>query len=281
MRLSIVVPNLNQGSFLGQALDTLLEGARGLDVECIVTDGGSTDGSLNVIERYSPRLASWSSQADGGQYDAVNQGFARSSGEIMAWLNSDDLYFPWTLRAVHSIFTSLPHVEWLTTTRPGLISEDGAVVRFRDVPGYSREAFADWRYVPVDDGVSFGSVQQESTFWRRSLWERSGGRLDSSLRLAGDYELWSRFFRLAELHGVDVPLAAFRVRAGQRGADVEAYLREVEQIAGRPPGLARLIRRAARLPALRGGIKRIPRYSAPVVAGGLNADWSVRRVRFG
>jgi glycosyltransferase involved in cell wall biosynthesis len=281
MRFSIVVPNLNQARFLGEALESVIGAGRGLDVECIVIDGGSTDGSVDVIGRYGSRLASWSSEVDQGQYEAINKGFARSTGEIMGWLNSDDFYLPWTFRTVHSIFATLPQVEWLTSNRPGIADEEATAIRFRVVPGYARQAFADGRYLPVDDGVSFGCIQQESTFWRRSLWEKSGGQLSASLCVAADFELWSRFFSFAELHSTDVPLAAFRTRAGQRSADVEAYLREVEQVTGRPRPVARAIRQAARIPALRALVKKMSRYSAPVINGDANSEWRVARIRFG
>ncbi len=193
----------------------------------IIVDGASNDGSAAVIRSFSDRLSAWIVEPDQGQYDAVNKGFARSTGDLLGWLNSDDIYFPWTLATVASIFSEMPEVDWLTTACPGTLDADGLCVRFRTVPGYAAEAFLEDRYTPVNNGYSYGAIQQESTFFRRSLWERAGGKLDCSYKLAADFELWSRFFQHATLYCVEAPLAAFRERPLQRSADLEGYMAEV------------------------------------------------------
>ncbi len=227
LKTSVVMPNRNAVSFLEPAIRSVLAAGEGVDLEYIVVDGASDDGSTRVIERYSDRLSAWISEPDQGQYDAVNKGFARSTGDVLAWLNSDDIYFPWTLATVASIFSELPEVDWLTTASPGALDADGLFVRFRSVPGYAAEAFFEGCYMPV--GSAYGAIQQESTFFRRSLWERAGGKLDCSYNLAADFELWSRFFRHAPLYCVDSPLAAFRQRPGQRSADLKGYMAEVSR----------------------------------------------------
>src|SRR3954464_13703841 len=93
-RISIVTPSFNQARFLPETIRSVL-GQNYPDLEYVVIDGGSTDGSAEVIRRHEDRLAQWVSEKDAGQYDAINKGFARTSGEIMGWLNSDDLYTPW------------------------------------------------------------------------------------------------------------------------------------------------------------------------------------------
>lgn len=227
VRFSIVMPNRNCAAYIETAIQSILAAAKGIDLEYIFVDGASTDGSTEIAARYSERFACWISEPDEGQYEAVNKGFNRATGEILGWLNSDDLYFPWTLSTVGSVFQELPDVDWLTTTSPGAVDADGLGVRVRTVPGYAAEAFFEGRYIPAKTGWSYGAIQQESTFFRRSLWNRAGGGLNTAYRLAADFELWSRFFEHAELCSTETPLAAYRYRSDQRGANLEAYMGEV------------------------------------------------------
>lgn len=213
-RLSIVTPSFNQAQFLEAALASVL-GQNYPALEYVVMDGGSTDGSVEIIRRHESRLAFWTSAPDGGHYAAVNAGFARTSGGIMAWLNADDQYLPWTFSVVSEVFAQLPEVEWITTRWPLRWDRRGRAVRCAARGGYAREAFLRGAYAPGDGRPV---IQQESTFWRRSLWERAGGRLDPEFPLGGDFELWARFFRHAELYAIDTPLGGFRMHGEQRSA---------------------------------------------------------------
>ena len=208
------------------------------DLEYVVVDGGSTDDSPATIREHAGRLAWWVSEKDGGQYDAINKGFARTSGEVMAWLNSDDKYTPWALAVVGEIFAQLPGVQWLTTLLPLHWDARGMPLRCRPVPGYSRGAFFRGQYLPRAGAYSTHFIQQESTFWRRGLWEKAGGRIDSSLRMAGDFELWAKFYQHADLYGVELPLGGFRIHGDQKTANLQAYIDEsltvLERHGGRP-----------------------------------------------
>src|SRR5215212_7784658 len=113
-RISIVTPSFNQGRFLRETMQSVL-GQGYPNLEYVVIDGGSTDESVDIIRGHEQQLAAWVSEKDAGQYDAINKGFARTSGEVMAWLNSDDKYTPWALPVVGEIFAQLPEVKWLTT----------------------------------------------------------------------------------------------------------------------------------------------------------------------
>lgn len=239
--ISIVTPSFNQAPFLAETIESVLS-QNYPKLEYVIIDGGSTDGSVDIIRRYEKHLAFWCSEPDKGQYDAINKGFARTKGDIMAWINSDDKYAPWTFQVVSEVFSQLNEVQWLTTNFPIFASESGAATECVKLHGFNRHAFFRGANLPGGDWHANFFIQQESTFWRRSLWERAGGRIDSALKLAGDFDLWARFFlQNAELHAVNVPLACFRQQKNQRSATQSAqYFAEAKEVllkhGGRPYG---------------------------------------------
>jgi glycosyltransferase involved in cell wall biosynthesis len=238
-RITIVTPSFNQGAFLETAIRSVLDQGYP-NLEYIVIDGGSTDGSVDILRKYGDRLAYWVSEPDGGQYEALNKGFARATGEILGWLNSDDQLVPWALGVVGELFARFPQIDWLTSLHPLYLDEAGKAVACGPMEGFSREGFFRGENLPGFDWHVEGSIQQESTFWRRSLWERAGGRLDVSYRLAADFELWARFFRHADLYGVGTPLGGFRMHGGQKTAQqAETYRLEAREAflrhGGKPP----------------------------------------------
>jgi len=244
-----------------------------LPTEYVVVDGGSRDGTMSVVREYESRLAHVLSEPDHGQYDAINKGFALTSGEVMAWLNADDLYMPWTLSVVSELFRRFPQIEWLTTMRPLTADADGRIVACEFSGGFAAASFNAGVNLPGGNWVARVGVQQESTFWRRTLWERTGGHVAAGMDLAGDFELWRRFFEHAELYGLDAPLAAFRVHPGQKTATAaEQYLAEAEATlrrAGRqPPGrLEDAARKVAYNVLGRRPLRRLPKVvAAPLVA---------------
>ncbi|QUS62297.1 glycosyltransferase [Synechocystis sp. PCC 7338] len=225
-KISIITPSFNQAQFLEATIESILS-QNYPNLEYIIIDGGSNDGSIDIIKKYEKYLSFWCSEPDAGQYDALNKGFCHSKGEIMSWLNSDDMYLPWALRTVADIMISLPDVEWLTTLSPGGWDYHGFCSGFGSVPGYSREAFLDGCYLPYKNNSNFMAwIQQESTFWRRSLWDRSGGLINSNLKLAGDFDLWSRFYLHADLCATPSPLGGFRHQHTQRSRDINKYIEE-------------------------------------------------------
>ncbi len=225
-KISVIVVNFNLGKYLDDALRSVVEQDYPA-LELIVIDGGSTDDSLDVIAKYAPHIHYSISEPDKGQYDAVQKGFARSTGEIMYWLNSDDMLQRRALHVVAEVFQSFPDIQWLT----GLASEyhpDGLIIQRITLP------WCRWsrlRYLTYD----FQFVQQESTFWRRELWEKAGAAMSTELKLAGDMELWARFFRHAKLYTVQSLLGGFRYRReGQRSRDFrDKYLSECTSVVRR------------------------------------------------
>lgn len=227
-KFSIVTPSFNQYQFLEATIQSVLS-QNHPNLEYIIIDGGSTDGSLEIIRKYEDHLHFWCSEPDQGQYDAINKGFAHSTGEIMAWLNSDDMYYPWAFNTVVSIMAELPKVEWLTTLNRGALDWHGFPIKFYPIAGYSREAFLDGYYLPVGSKTGIAAIQQESTFWRRSLWQKIGSCIRTEFRLAGDFDLWTRFYQYADLYGTHSPLAGFRYQANQKSRQLDKYIIEAEK----------------------------------------------------
>lgn len=231
-KISVITPSLNQAAYIAACMDSVL-GQEYPNLEYIVMDGGSSDGSQEIIGTYAAQLAHYVCKSnDGGQYVAIQKGFERSTGSIMAWLNADDCYAPRAFFAVAEIFERFPEVEWLMGY-PSELNESGISFRRTNLP-YAR--WSKYRFLTSD----FQFIGQEAVFWRRSLWERSGGCLDTRFQLAADMELWSRFFRHARLYSTTAVLASFRHRQfGQRSKDCRLqYLAECSLVVDRE--LARL-----------------------------------------
>jgi len=277
LTVSLVTPSLNQARYLDEALRSVLDQGDPA-LEYVVADGGSTDGSVEIIERFADRLTAWWSKRDAGHADAVNRGFARTSGEIMGWLNSDDRLFPQTLEMVRDLFTRFPEVQWLTSGFPVTLDERGRPVRVGRTNGFARDP-----YLLGLNGLRSWSrsyfVQQESTFWRRELWDAAGGALDPSFEPAADFELWARFFGHAELWTVDTVIGAFRVHDAQRTASqLDAYRAQARRAlpATRSARLA-AARATAKLPA---GARRRTAigWNAPVITWSSRLrDWRTTR----
>ena len=184
--VSIVTPSYNQAPFLEATLRSVLDQDYPR-VEYILIDGGSTDGSLEIIKKYADRLAFWSSEKDRGQTDALNKGFARSTGDLLAWINSDDTYEPGALREA---------VEWMQAHPEAgavygdanFIDDDGRVI--------GRFPAAQTDYRRLRRGCVH--IPQQASFFRGSLW-REVGPLDPSFFFAMDYDLWVRIARRAPL----------------------------------------------------------------------------------
>lgn len=186
MRVTVVTPSFNQARFLEATICSVLEQDYP-DLEYILIDGGSTDGSLEIIRKYAHRLAWWVSEPDLGQTDAINKGFARAGGEVLAWLNSDDTYQPGAITEAAAYLQAHPQVG-LVYGDANFIDENGQVIgRFP-----SRQT--DYRRLRR----GYVHVCQQASFFRARLW-RQVGPLDPSFYFAMDYDLWVRIAAHAPL----------------------------------------------------------------------------------
>lgn len=221
-RITLVTPCFNHAEFVEAALLSVLEQGYP-NLEYVVMDGGSRDGSAEIIQRHRDYLSRWESKPDGGQYHAINEGFAGTTGGIMGWLNSDDMLHTNALWTASEIFATLPEVEWITGLPTAFDTLGRVVMVKRRPPRWSRRRIlaGDHRW-----------IQQESVFWRRSLWEKSGAHLDTRYGLAADFELWVRFFRHAQLHTAQVPIGGFRMSSPRQRSRAlhDQYMREVHEI---------------------------------------------------
>lgn len=198
MTVSLVTPCFNGARYLQSSIDSVVFQCY-KELEYIIVDGASSDNShaiLQANQRYVDQLII---EPDQGHWDAIGKGFARSSGEIMGWLNCDDMLTPWSLRTVAEIFRQFPDVQWIQGL-PAIWNPAGQMVEVH----YKTKSRFDYL------SHHYGWIQQESCFWRRSLWEKAGGFVSDQYRFMVDGELWSRFFDHAPLVRVDCVLAGFR-----------------------------------------------------------------------
>jgi ADP-heptose:LPS heptosyltransferase/GT2 family glycosyltransferase len=207
-RIAMVTPSFGQRDFLGRTLRSVLDQAYP-HLLYVVQDGGSTDGSVDVIRQHAERLHAWASEKDAGQADAIRRGFARVEGglgpdDAMAWLNSDDLLAPGALGFVGRYFAEHPEVDVIYGHRIIIDENDGEVGRWV-MPHHDPETLEWIDYVP-----------QETLFWRKRAWDRAGG-IDPTFQFALDWDLLARF-QQAGCRMVRVPrfLGAFRVHSAQK-----------------------------------------------------------------
>jgi glycosyltransferase involved in cell wall biosynthesis len=198
MRVSIVTPSFNQARFLERTIQSVLNQTYH-DIEYIIIDGGSTDGSQEIIKQYEDRLAYWVSEKDKGQTDAINKGFAQASGDVMAWLNSDDTLEP---QAVEQAVAALQE-----NPTAGMVYGHGFFINAKDEKiGEFPSAQTD--YTKLRRG--YVHICQQAAFWRAGLWHKVGP-LDDSIYFAMDYDLWLRLAKEAPILFINEHWANFRL----------------------------------------------------------------------
>jgi glycosyltransferase involved in cell wall biosynthesis len=198
MLISIVTPSYNQARFLEQTIKSVLSQDYPR-MEYLIVDGGSTDGSQNLIKKYEKKLAWWVSEKDRGQTDAINKGFAHARGDILAWINSDDTYEPGALTAAVAYLQDHPEVG-MVYGDCNFIDETGKVI------GKFNSAQTNYRLLRQ----GYAHIPQQTMFFRADLWKQVGP-LDPSFYFAMDYDLWTRISARTEIKYVPQTWANFRL----------------------------------------------------------------------
>jgi carbamoyltransferase len=222
--ISIVTPSLNHGAYIESTILSVVN-QRYPRLEYVVMDGGSSDGTAEILERRRDHLHHFQSAPDEGQGSAINSGFVRSSGEIMGWVNSDDLLLPGSLAYVALIFDRHPDVDLVYGHRI-LIDEEGRDIGIWVTPPHRPDSIRWFDFLP-----------QETAFWRRRVWDRVGG-IDESIGVALDWDLFLRFQEAgAKIRRLPRFLGAFRLHAGQKTrVHQEVALAELAEIRDRCAG---------------------------------------------
>jgi glycosyltransferase involved in cell wall biosynthesis len=222
MKYSIITPAYNIGAWLPATIESILSQTGNFSIEYIVIVNDSPDNTVAIAKQYKEKLdagaiktgcASVSMQVvesgePAGAHTAINQGLERATGDILTWIGGDDLYEPGALDAMMKAFAARPDIAWLkgiTST----INENGALVK----RGYCQTYRRDWLRMGVY-GMEAYHVEQDSVFWRRSLWEKVGPA-PAELRYANDYWFWMNMAKYAPLMSMNVLTSCFRKRAGQ------------------------------------------------------------------
>jgi glycosyltransferase involved in cell wall biosynthesis len=198
MLISIVTPSYNQAPYIEETIRSVLSQDYP-EIEYMIVDGGSTDGTLDIIKRYDDKLGCWVSEKDKGQTDALNKGFARAKGDILAWINSDDTYEPGAVSAAVKYLQSHPEVG-MVYGNCNFINKSGEVIGKFDA--------AQTNYHRLRRG--YVHIPQQTMFFRADLWKQVGP-LDPSFYFAMDYDLWTRISSRTEIRYVPQTWANFRL----------------------------------------------------------------------
>jgi glycosyltransferase involved in cell wall biosynthesis len=210
-KISIITPSFNQAQYLRRTIESVLSQKKDVDLEYIIMDGCSTDGSVDILNEYRSK-ACVIVERDSGQADAIAKGFAMATGEILAWLNSDDMYLPGALAKVTKAFGQ--GAEFLYSHVRIIDAQDRDLRRRVALP------------VGFDD-IYYGMyvIPQETTFFSRRLYEECGG-VNASYTYAMDYDLWLRMARIRQPQLLDDYLACFRFHDGQKSSRTDLYGKE-------------------------------------------------------
>jgi glycosyltransferase involved in cell wall biosynthesis len=203
-KISIVTPSFKQAQFIERTIKSVLDQTYS-NLEYYIQDGDSGDGTKEILEKYASALTGWESRPDSGQSNAINLAFAKTTGDIMAWLNSDDILLPGALAYIAEYFNQHPEIDVVYGHRI-LIDENDQQIGRWIMPAHNNEILSWADYIP-----------QETLFWRRHIWDRAGGKIDESFRFAMDWDLLVRF-RNAGARFACLPrfLGGFRIHSSQK-----------------------------------------------------------------
>ncbi len=203
MKISVITPSFNQRDFIEQTIRSVLDQEMDHELEHLIIDGGSNDGTIEILNKYNQHII-WISEPDNGQADAVNKGFRLASGDIIGWLNSDDLYLPGALQKVADYFTEHPDCKWLYG-KCKIIDQDGKEI-WKWITGYKNLGLRSYSYKRL---LAENYISQPAVFFRKELIDELGS-LNTGLDYAMDYDLWLRFGQKYPAGVINEYLSAFR-----------------------------------------------------------------------
>lgn len=263
MKFSIVTPAYNSERYIRETIESILKQKGEFSIEYIVIDNQSTDRTCNIVKEYQELLAQGKiaihcygvqlhlySEQDSGMYDAIKKGFARATGDVFAYINSDDIYLSGAFDIVQRTLKKYPEISWLKGIT-SYINENSTIYAVGRCNLYQQDLIRAGLYGPV---LHF--IQQDSVFWSAELWQKSGG-VDDKLSLAGDYFLWESFAKLAPLYSLNAYVSCFRKLANQKSTDIQAYFQEIERFSTLDERLSRKGKRYAMY------IESFPRFLRP------------------
>jgi glycosyltransferase involved in cell wall biosynthesis len=263
MKISIVTPTFNRSTYLDDTIRSVLTQRGNFDLEYVIQDGGSGEEVLRILDYWQQRVDrgdfdtecnsitfKYFVDEDDGMYDAINKGFDRTSGEIMAWINSDDMYHEYCFQSVCQVFEQFPDIHWLTGI-PNTYNHMGSKTGFYAFPdAYSTTYIRHGYYDPRFFDYGFHWIQQESTFWRRDLWH-TAGPLNTQYKYAGDFYLWREFAKHTDLVKLQSFLGGFRFHDDQMTVSLEHYRKELPELGPPPLALKQLKQWLAITPGVR------------------------------
>ncbi len=214
-KISIVIPSYNQAQYLGQTLSSITS-QNYSNIEIIVMDGGSNDGSVNIILGYADKLSYWVSSPDNGQADAIYRGFERCTGEIIGWINSDDLLLPGCLQKVAHYFISNPDKECVVGGCVIIDSKDNIIKDRLGLPALNAGI-----YVTFNKLLYWGcGFNQPASFWRRDIFFEVGG-FDSTLKYCFDYDMYFRLAKRKSFGLLNECIACFRIHGTSKTSTLQ------------------------------------------------------------
>jgi len=232
MKFSIITPVFNGEKYIEETIQSVLSQEGDFEIEYIIQDGGSEDKTLEIVKKYDTLLREekyplrckgitflWFSEKDNGMYDAINKGFQHATGDIYAYINSDDFYLPQGFSTVSQVFEKYKEIVWVKGITDNL--EKGETISAKGTCFLYNQK---WIQMGIY-GRNAYFIQQESVFWKAELWKKIGG-IQNGLRYAGDYYLWLEFSKYTPLYSINKELACFRKRSNQLSENMEPYRKE-------------------------------------------------------
>ena len=204
MKISIVTPSYNQAAFIERTINSIHDQTLSVPLEHIVVDGGSSDGTLDILKKYQSKIK-WVSEKDKGQSDALNKGIAMASGEIIGWLNSDDVYLPGSLQKVVDVFIENPEIQWVYGMCRMIDGNDAELRSW--ITYYKKVRSLNFRYKRL---LTENFISQPAVFFRKEAFVRAGG-LDLQQHYAMDFDLWLRLGKESAPFVIREDIAAFRL----------------------------------------------------------------------